>query len=252
MKKLLSVILALCMMLTLAAAAEEASFVGTWYAIEMSNGTDTYDIAMLGLSIVLTVNEDGTFTMEMNGETTEGTWEGANFTAANPDGEPDTIVASMEDGLLHLTDEADGAKQIIIFSAEAPAAFEVAEPKADAVLEDYNGTYTAAYIKMGEQYLPAETAASFGLSLPAITIENGVITADDVDAQDFSIGTMLSLFLSQGMELKDGKLVYVSVVEGVEGSNAIELVLLQDGLVELKLISNEEEAFSLLYAPAAE
>jgi len=247
MKKVLSVVLALCLLAGLAAAAAaEEELTGAWYAKEMGDGETMTDISAYGMAIVLTLNEDGTASMDTgDGDVSEGTWtaEGAEVTVTI-DGEP--VTGSLADGELTLS----GGGQVILFTREAPAAPEFAEPKTDAALEDYNGTYTCAYVKNGNACLPAEGAAQFGLTLPAFTIENGVVSIDSADTEDFGIGTMFGLFAGQTMELKDGQLAGVLTLGEDAGTTGITFTLLQDGMLYTVLLSDDEPMFELYYTPA--
>ncbi len=242
MKKILSLVLALCMMLGLACAED---ITGDWYATKMGDGETYFDAALVGMPMVLTLNEDGTAAMNSDGEVMEGTWE-TTETGISVTFEGEAVGATFADGELKLAEDG----QEVIFSREAPAGIEFAEVKADAALEDFNGSYTGAYIKSGDSYLPAEMAASFGLVLPDLSIENGQITAANVDLEEAGIGTMLNVFSAMPMELKDGKLVGEFSEEGVEGSTGIEISLLQDGMLNVDLLSNGESMFVLYFTPA--
>ena len=74
MKKMISTILALalcCLLVT--AVADEASPVGTWYIGRAMS--DSIEIQVVDPeAIVLTVNEDNTFTLETAGMSASGTW----------------------------------------------------------------------------------------------------------------------------------------------------------------------------------
>ena len=76
MRKILAVIMALCMMLSMA-FAEETGAVGTWYASKIGMGDQFVDISVAGISVVLTLNEDGTAVMEAAGEAKEAVEEAA-------------------------------------------------------------------------------------------------------------------------------------------------------------------------------
>ena len=244
MRKILAVIMALCMMLSMA-FAEGTGSAGTWYATKIGMGDQYMDISVAGISVVLTLNEDGTAVMEAAGEAKEGTWEDTEAgPAVTIDGE--TLTAELAEGELTLTFSG----QSIIFTQEEPTDVVFAEEKADATVEDYNGTYAAACVQNGDSYLSAETAAAAGLVLPGIQIQDGVLTAENLDLDTAGIGSMLNLFSEKAMELKDGQLVSEFTMEGVEGSTGISLTLLQDGMIHMELLSNGESMFSLFFAPA--
>ena len=60
---------------------------------------------------------------------------------------------------------------------------------------------------------------------------------------------MMNLFSGDTMELKDGRLVAELSIEGVDGSNGINVALLQDGMLWLELFSNGESVFNMYYTP---
>jgi len=249
MRKILSLVLALCMALALVPAlAESAELTGAWYAATMSQGETTLELAALGMQMTLTLNEDGTATMDMSGEDLkEGTWK-ATDTGVDVTIDGSTVSGTLADGELSLA--KDG--QTILFNREAPKAIEFAEARTDTTLEEFNGTYEVAYVATGEAYIPADMAASLGMTLPKITIENGKLSAENLETDVAGIGTMLNLLGTQTMELKDGSLVLEITAEGVQGSTGINATLLKDGMLWMELLSNEEAVFTLYFNPVAE
>ena len=75
MKKLISLLLILCMACMLIPAVAEDSAAGTWYMAEMTQGEMTFAPSQLGMTWSLTLAEDGTASsvMEMMGEKEEST-----------------------------------------------------------------------------------------------------------------------------------------------------------------------------------
>ena len=243
MKKIISLMLAVCMMLGMVSAfAESASVTGVWYASKMSMGDQSYDIGMLGMALTLTLNEDGSASMDTNGDVSEGTWE-ANAEGVAVTFEGQTINGTLADGELSLTDN----EQTIIFTREAPTKMELAAEKTDATVEDFNGTYACTYVKMGDDYMPMDMAANFGLVMPKITIKDGTLEVEELEDDTIGIGSMLKLVSSLQLEMENGKMVKTVTQEGVEGSNGIALGLLEDGMMTMSLISNGEAAFDLLF-----
>lgn len=105
-KRLLGLItgaLALCLALvacggkSAAPSVDTTPFVGTWEIYEMESDGETTsneDVQLLkdllGISVYLDVNEDGSMALDVFGETMEGTWEAtdASTLAAVLDGQP--------------------------------------------------------------------------------------------------------------------------------------------------------------------
>ena len=88
MKKLLSLILVLCMacMLVPAMAAEAADIVGEWEMTEMSANGQTFNPSAMGISWTMTFEEDGNFVSAMNmmGEEEKTPTEPADTTKPAP------------------------------------------------------------------------------------------------------------------------------------------------------------------------
>ena len=99
---------------------EGAAFFGTWYGVSMEMEGETFSLADFGMTMVLTLNADGTATMFDGEEENASVWT-VSGGAASMEGMTLTI---LEDGTL-CADE-DGAK--LIFSHDAAAA--PAEPEA--------------------------------------------------------------------------------------------------------------------------
>ena len=126
MKRLTAVLFAAIMMMTAvftgaAMADEKEDITGTWYIQSMvQDGVemDASFLSSMGMSMILTLNEDGTAAMEMSGqEAQEGAW-------SLEDGIIDfgtEVPIILEDGKLVMS--ADG--QSIVFSREQPEAEDV-------------------------------------------------------------------------------------------------------------------------------
>ena len=78
MKKLLSVLLVLAMLLGACALAETVDLTGEWYLTELAMGDTSVDPSALGMNITITLNGDGTAVLVSTygdeEETQEGTW----------------------------------------------------------------------------------------------------------------------------------------------------------------------------------
>lgn len=160
MKKLISLILAVCMAcMLIPAMAESASAAGVWYLQEMTNNGVTMAAGDTGIVWTLTLGEDGTAVsaMTMMGETQEqsGTWtqEGDKVTITIEDSPVDGTLA---DGKLTLA----MGDQAAVFGPDAPEASTkpaaVAAESEDAFLGDWELTA----IEMMGVYMTKELMAS--------------------------------------------------------------------------------------------
>ena len=190
------------------------------------------------------LNEDGTATMSGS----EFTWEKTD-TGIKIIGNGTTIEGSLTAGGLTLSEEG----MTFSFTREKPVAIVLAEPKTDAVLEDFNGTYAFAYVKAFETYMPAEKAIGMGLmAIPNIVIENGAISLGEMEQtrEDDITVAMFSLITQAPAELKDGKLVSSPSTEFL--SPEFSITLLQDGMISLEMLGGGEVLLSVIFAPVTE
>ena len=145
MKKILAIALTLVMLFACTAfAAESADFVGDWYG------------SMYGAVLVITMNEDGTYIIDMSSMdagTMEGTWE---FDGANIVMDKGTEAESA-----FAYDEAANtfSYDVMVFGREPIEAF--------VAYVDYNGTIVALYDADGDGFynegiLPDGTLVSVG------------------------------------------------------------------------------------------
>ena len=269
MKKLFSLITALlmlCMALSAMAEAPDTAAMenvyGDWYAVKMSDGNNTVDFAYMGLAMSLNIAEDGKVTMTMSSEegddVQEGSWkitdDGIVISMAD-EAQADSIdsgltIATLIDGELHMAN----SEQTIIFSPEKPEPIVFADPKEDAVADDFNGTFKCAFVKNGVAYMPAEAAANMGLILPDITIEGGKITVNELDEDSLGFGAILGSFNSLDLTFEDGTLkASAPLAEGVEGLGTnMKLSLLQDGMLSVSLFTESDPLFDFMYTPVTE
>lgn len=99
------------------------NFVGTWKLTSMSD-TSEEDLALLesfGMAMLLDLNEDKTFALDMMGESMEGTWEAksASECSITIDGESATATLSGEELVLSSGDEEMTFKKISAEDADA-------------------------------------------------------------------------------------------------------------------------------------
>ena len=154
MKKLASLLVALAMLCVMLPATAEGIPTGEWYLISMQMGETAVDPAAFGMNLVLTLNEDGTCTMDSgDGDPAEGTWtfDDNGLTITEADSEQ---TLAYEDGQLKL-DMSDGC---MIFSQEKAAPVELPQVVPAESEDAFFGNWVLANVGMGGMVLPAEAA----------------------------------------------------------------------------------------------
>lgn len=175
MKKILTAVLALVMAMSMmfGACAEAAGVTGVWYG------------EMYGSVAILTINEDGTYALEMMGETMPGTWvlEGANL-YMDKGTEAEGVFAYDEAAqILNMADA-------MIFGREEIQQWAPAAVKADAAVEAFAGEWVAERVDAFGAVLPvADAGIEMKLSIEGshvvmtmVFIEEEVTEADAVFA----------------------------------------------------------------------
>ena len=176
MKKLIFLMLILCMACMLISAMADSDAAGVWYA-------DYY-----GAVMILSLNDDGTSSMTVSGnQTGVGTWienDGKiEITMTDMTGEASTQVATLADGVLTLADE----NMSVDFTQEPIEAWMPAAVNPEAVAEDYEGEWAITKVNMmGMMFDP--TAA--GMGDVGVKIENGAVSfTGSADSVTFYLGT---------------------------------------------------------------
>ena len=146
MKKMFSMLLTAAMILAMlccGAFAEAADVTGEWYG------------SLFGMVMTLTLNEDGTYTIEMDGEEPDdGVWK--------LDGEELILDEDSDDGLVFAYDgeslyaEAEGIE--FLFTREPVEVFEAAPARTDAALEEFAGDWSCTLVSMMGMQMPPEMA----------------------------------------------------------------------------------------------
>ena len=213
MKKLKTVLFAMMMMFSMTAFAEEADLTGEWY------GT------LMGISITMNFNEDGTYAMTMAmspDDAKEGTWELRDGEVVVDPG-TDTEGSFAFDGET-LTMAGDDYEMVL--TREPVDEFVPAEPAKDAQLEDYEGEWVSGMVEAMGVTVDGKAA---GLELKA-KVEGTTVTLDS--------GTLGFADQSIDFEFKDGALTFEmgmdeaeteAETEGISFSTSIKLQLLEDG-----------------------
>lgn len=229
MKKLLTLLLALGMLLGCTAFAETSDYVGIWALTSVESLGITLDPAALGLDAVMTVNEDGTCVQESLGETMACTWTETETGIVVNDAEGDLEYYTYADGVLTL--EQDGIKMVF-----EPSAL----PLENQTLADFSGDWELDYVEYLGSYLSAEEA---GMTIK-IHLEDGkgrmeMVYADGSESYD----AVCELEELEGF----GTLVYFMLIDpatGEKDGSGMVLALYNDGsLVWLELDEDDNDIF---------
>ena len=233
MKRMLSVVLAILLAVTLPVgvkAAEAADVLGDWYG------------NMFGISVTMTLEENGTYKMVMPIDTedaTEGTWE-LSGDKIILDGDESSALTIDGDTLSITEDDMS-----ITFTREPAGNFSGSEPKTDAVLEDYAGNWIGAYVSM------------FGITIDTAMAGMDIVVTIDGNNVSMASGS-LEINETIPFEFRDGALVVdadtLKTLAGesfaTEGSS-MKLQLQQDGTLCASL-SYGSESVDFYMNPATE
>lgn len=228
MKKLIPLVLALCMACMLIPAMADEDITGEWYG------------AMMGQPITMTFNADGTVGMFISGEQiSSGTWalEGTTVTITDED---DTTVMELQDGNLVYA-EAD-----VTMSrdpANLPAAIELAPVKAAASAEEFYGVWTCKYVE-NEGVVFDPTAVGTGETFPSLKLAEG--TVEFVGASEDDAMAVMYNLLSLTASFADGKLTLTSALSP---DTTCIAEMLEDGMLKFTMVG--EGGLSVYFVPAA-
>ena len=221
MKKGLSVLVALAMLLTLAvpALAETASVAGVWTMTAMISSGVEIDPASMGMEMSMDLAEDGTGTLTAFGVGSEVTWtfDGATLDVTDPDG---TVSFELqEDGTLR----ADISGMETIWSSGAADSPEAAPVETPAVATDVEDGAA-----VGVWQLASASTANIAVDLQAMGLEILIEFAEDGTC------TMTTNGVSEtGAWTQDG--ANISMTDDASGTELV-FQMLEDGtlLVDLQ------------------
>ncbi len=146
MKKLFALLLCLMLALTCTALADTDDYIGTWFMQEMIFEGTSMNVADLGMICELTLDEDGTFTLDLMGDTAVTTWQEENGAAYMID--PDSgeqIPMTIEDGILTFYIGSEG----MTFTRDVPTAAGYGEEPAveeDVYIEAFIGVWQLDHV----------------------------------------------------------------------------------------------------------
>lgn len=232
MKKLISLILVLCMACMLIPAMADADITGEWYA------------SFAGMVLTMNLNADGNGTMITPGsdEPAALTWtlEGDQLsltiegTAATATVAEDTIILAE-----------DGTE--FVFTREPVAGITVADVKAASSAEEFYGDWAITYIEMEGMILDSAGLAAYGLSMPNLKLGEG--TVEFISGGETDLYSVILNSYAMTSSYADGALALAATTEGAEGiTGTVET--LTDGMIKLTLLNNGEPMV-LYYSPAA-
>lgn len=221
MKKGLSVLVALAMLLTLAvpALAEAASVAGVWTMTAMISSGVEIDPVSMGMEMSMDLAEDGTGTLTAFGVGSEVTWtfDGATLDVTDPDGT--VSFERQEDGTLR----ADISGMETIWSSGAADSPEAAPVETPAVATDVEDGAA-----VGVWQLASASAANIAVDLQAMGLEILIEFAEDGTC------TMTTNGVSEtGAWTQDG--ANISMTDDASGTELV-FQMLEDGtlLVDLQ------------------
>ena len=176
MKKLISLILILCMACMLIPAMAEDDILGDWYLNELKLNDATINPADMGMTMTYTFKDGGVLEMtgEMMGEknSATGTWsmDGSTITMTIEDS---TQTATFADGKITMEDQG----QVGTLTKEAPVVKEKAKTVAADSEEAFFGSWTLNAMDVMGMYVDRAQFESFGLTgyEATMTVEAGKV-----------------------------------------------------------------------------
>lgn len=208
--------LALCLMcFSSAFALEQADVLGDWYLNTIVSGAASINPATVGMSMSISIKEDGTASILTSNATdelaAEATWKIDGETLVITDSKDIPVTFTAKDGTL--TGSQDGTE--MFFGREKPTAADAYVPaaqKTGVAAEDFNGKWVTTIVE------------TVGMQMPIETI--GMNVSMDINGLD-----VLYAF-SLGEDTQEQKMTAVfqddTLVIG-SGDNSLILKLLEDG-----------------------
>ena len=217
MKKIVSLLLALCLVcLSVSVLAEAGDLVGVWYG------------SLYGMPIQLVFNEDGSYVMSAAGSEMPGSYE-LKDGIVYMDGDANADNGFVFDGT-SLVNETQG---VTLTREQADVAeIVLAEVNSDADLEAFEGDWVCKYMAMNGMTLditqiPLENLGA--TQIPSLKIEGSSVTLTGMD----------SLAGGDAMEMTfaDGALTFdLGALFGIEDADmSIKVLMLQDGMVDFNV-----------------
>lgn len=214
MKKILSLIMTIAMLFSVAAFAEESDpVIGDWYLAQVIiAGTAYSNVAEIGLDMVMTLNEDSTGVLTVNNESPSTcAWK------PNPDGgyvfmeerTQQEIGLKLDDTTLILGNDNQNC---YIFTREKNKPVDFAQVITAESKADFDGFYALTYVSGDGYTLPVEKAmsdlAAIGIKNTGIDIADGSVKMFGQDALEFAYSEDGTLYMdnADGLDLTNVKM----------------------------------------------
>lgn len=217
MKKFLALALALMIACMMIPAMAEDDVTGEWSGL------------VFGMPMVLTLSEDGTYTLTAGDQTvSQGPWELKDGYVLM-DGDADPANGFLFDGS-SLTNEANGATL-----TREKAEITLAEVNPNAALEDFAGEWTCKYVQLNGMTIDIEQGAA-----ALATVLTEAVPTMKIDGTSITL-TGLDKLLGNGLQTTyaDGTLTYA-----IASIMTVSVNLLTDGMAVISAdISDSTLAF---------
>ncbi len=249
MKKFLSLLMALAMLLGCAAFAEEVDYTGTWVltgaesqGIEMGVNT----IELMGMSMTMELAADGTCVLVAMGVSENGTWKKEEGGVSITDAAGVTDIAKYENDMLVLEQGSD--RLMLTREGAAPAIEDKAAAVAQANVpaEQFEGAWLLTRANLMGVDIPADAMGVYmafvldnGVGVYATTDEAGELAQVAVNyevREDEAIGTVLELSVTDATTGE--KAVVMQLNMSADG----ELFMEAEGVVMFFTLQVEEAA----------
>jgi len=191
MKRLISAMLVLAMCLLGCAMAEAMDVTGDWYLNMIEAEGVQLDPALLGFELTLSLNADGSATMQSFDESDSGcNWvmKGESVVITDPAG--DSLLATVEGTNLVVHDEESGFLMVLGREKEAVQNYVPAAVETNPAMQDFEGVWSAALIDMMGMQLSMD---AIGMTM-VIEIQDGFATVTSIEeGADMSYQAPVSL-----------------------------------------------------------
>ena len=212
MKKILTAIVALMMLAVLACGAVAEDVTGEWYA------------EVYGMVMKMTVNADNTYVLEAGGDAAPGTWEldGTNLIV---DKGTETESLFVYDSAAQTLDMAGE----MLFTRTAVEAWVPAAVRAEAVLADFEGIWTAQRVDAFGAVLPVNDAGVFmdaGIAGANVSLTVTFIDTETFEGEAVLENGVLTLTVPAKDEYSEAQVFTANALE--DGSIAVTMELFSE------------------------
>ena len=193
-------------------------FGGEWHMVEVGMNGTMMNPSDMGISLVMTLNQDGTAAMDSGYGVEEGVWY-------SEDG--GVFIATESSGALELRLEGDGLKieeqgQVVRLAREAAGATELPGAIEAASVSDFNGVWTAVTANIYDRTVPVTDETMSEEFKSFLEMENYEIAIRD--------GSVNLFGQDREFEFVDGRLRVINGdLEGIEPGALDEVIALCEG-----------------------